>query len=104
MVRDFFTGSADEARPWSVSARLTLVGGAMPSTVTKKMRIEFGDFQTPSSMARLVCRLRSTQNVSPGSIIEPTCGKGSFLFAALAQFPEIKKAVAVDIPELPEAR
>lgn len=33
----------------------------------------------------------------PASVLEPTCGEGNFLVAALQAFPRIKKAVGVDI-------
>jgi hypothetical protein len=59
--------------------------------------IEFGDFQTPASLAGSVCRLLAKRGHTARSVIEPTCGKGQFLFAALAQFPGIQKAVALDI-------
>jgi hypothetical protein len=69
----------------------------MPGTARDKLRIEFGDFQTPADLARSVCRLLSSQAISPASIIEPTCGRGSFLLAALTQFPGVGRAVALDI-------
>lgn len=58
---------------------------------------EFGDFQTPLILAQRVCRLLSAQGVAPASIIEPTCGKGSFLLAALDCFPTVERAVGFDI-------
>jgi len=60
----------------------------MAKPAKSKTRIEFGDFQTPAPLARSVCRILSSQGISPASIVEPTCGRGSFLFAALNQFPE----------------
>ena len=58
---------------------------------------EFGDFQTPPQLAREVCSLLVGKGLAPGSVLEPTCGKGNFLVAALQAFPGIKKAVGVDI-------
>lgn len=49
--------------------------------------VEFGDFQTPSSLASAVCDLLATRGVSPKTILEPTCGEGNFLLAALDRFP-----------------
>lgn len=43
---------------------------------------EFGDFQTPRELAFEICQLLSRLNVHPTTIIEPTCGLGSFLSAA----------------------
>ena len=58
---------------------------------------EFGDFQTPHELAREVCSLLAKQGISPASVVEPTCGKGSFLTAALQTFPTITNAVGIDI-------
>ena len=52
-----------------------------------KQSIEFGDFQTPERLAREVCSLLARIGVSPASVVEPTCGKGAFLSAALRVFP-----------------
>ena len=58
---------------------------------------EFGDFQTPPQLARDVCSLLVGKGLAPSSVLEPTCGKGNFLVAALQAFPGIKKAVGIDI-------
>ncbi len=60
-------------------------------------RAEFGDFQTPDNLARNVCALLSELGVSPGSILEPTCGRGSFLVAAARTFGDAEKIVGVEI-------
>ena len=52
-----------------------------------KKRVEFGDFQTPSRLAREVCELLAHTDLLPSSILEPTCGKGAFLDASLHAFP-----------------
>lgn len=74
-------------------------------SVAKTNRItEFGDFQTPIELSRRVCELLSHLNFQPVSLIEPTCGLGSFLFAALDQFPTVTKAIGLDIsPDYVEA-
>lgn len=48
----------------------------------KKLRIEFGDFQTPRSLASNVCQKLKNLGVVPKYVIEPTCGVGAFLLAA----------------------
>ncbi len=55
----------------------------------KSQRItEFGDFQTPNELAiKIVNQLRQWE-ISPASIIEPTCGTGSFIFASLKTFTD----------------
>ena len=58
---------------------------------------DFGDFQTPVKLSRQVCDLLLLQGVSPVSIIEPTCGKGSFVLSALEYFPQARKVFGVDI-------
>lgn len=47
---------------------------------------EFGDFQTPLDLARrVVARLRA-EGSAPGAVIEPGCGRGAFVRAALEAF------------------
>lgn len=58
---------------------------------------EYGDFQTPMYLARQVCDLLSRRNLHPASILEPTCGVGNFLIAALDQFPAVTRAVGLDV-------
>lgn len=58
---------------------------------------EFGDFQTPIELAQKVCEFLAQQGFQPASVIEPTCGLGSFLFAALDSFPRATKAIGLDI-------
>jgi len=53
-----------------------------------KQKVEFGDFQTPASLARDICDLLDRLGCSPASILEPTCGKGAFLRASLRSFPD----------------
>ena len=58
--------------------------------MSQKNKIEFGDFQTPDGLAlRLVSLLRS-HGVMPETVIEPTCGVGSFLVAASTVFPKAR--------------
>ena len=52
-----------------------------------KQTVEFGDFQTPPRLAKSVCSLLLRTGFEPSSIIEPTCGQGAFLAAALEAFP-----------------
>lgn len=64
-------------------------------TVTRS-RVEFGDFQTPSELAREVCAVVSRTGFRPAAIIEPTCGVGAFLQAAIESFPDASQVVGVD--------
>ena len=48
------------------------------------VRREFGDYQTPFEFAVKICRfLKIERNIKPAMILEPTCGAGNFLKAAL---------------------
>lgn len=66
--------------------------------MAKKNEIaEFGDFQTPEKLAKAVCNLLAHRGIQPASVIEPTCGLGNLLFAAVQRFPDIDRAVGYDI-------
>lgn len=69
-------------------------------------KAEYGDFQTPVSLARQVCRWLKTKGIYPDVLVEPTFGLGHFLFAALETFPSIKHVYGVEIhePYLDETR
>ena len=51
-------------------------------------KIEFGDFQTPTKLAREVCALLGRHEVEADAVLEPTCGVGAFLVAAARTFPK----------------
>ena len=63
----------------------------------KRTQAEYGDFQTPLWLAQQVCTLLANQGLKPAAILEPTCGVGHFLEAALNQFQFAKTVVATDI-------
>lgn len=63
----------------------------------QKNKAEFGDFQTPLWFARDVCALLATQNIVPRSILEPTCGVGNLLLAALDEFETTTLAIGADV-------
>ncbi len=67
------------------------------SSNKSRHKAEFGDFQTPLSLAREVCWLLRELGCMPRSVIEPTCGKGNFITAALEHFTSITKVIGVDI-------
>ncbi len=60
---------------------------------------EFGDFQTPHSLAIAVTGKLRDIGLRPRSILEPTCGRGAFVLAAANAFPEARAIVGVDINE-----
>ncbi|XXY45053.1 class I SAM-dependent methyltransferase [Sorangium sp. So ce269] len=54
-------------------------------------RIEYGDWQTPDDLAnRVLTCVLSRLDSAPRHVLEPTCGKGSFLAAAASQLPNAK--------------
>ncbi len=66
-------------------------------SVKTEQKVEFGDFQTPDVLCRRVCELLCCLGVSPKSIVEPTCGKGSFLRASVDAFPECELSLGFEI-------
>ncbi|MEI6564574.1 MAG: SAM-dependent DNA methyltransferase [bacterium] len=62
---------------------------------TKK--IEFGDFQTPQNLANEIAVFLRNSGEAPDMVVEPTCGLGSFVVAAMAAFPRAKAIYGFDI-------
>jgi hypothetical protein len=65
--------------------------------VQESDRIEYGDFQTNNNLAEKIIVLLKDRLVNPKVVIEPTCGKGSFIIAALKMFGSVKKIYGVEI-------
>ncbi|MGA2617685.1 MAG: hypothetical protein ABSF26_08755 [Thermoguttaceae bacterium] len=66
-------------------------------TSTKRETAEFGDFQTPAALAAKVCGVVARRKERFSSIVEPTCGKGGFLVAALSTFSSATDALGLEI-------
>ncbi len=62
---------------------------------TKKA--EFGDFQTPPGLAREIAEFLRATGETADLIVEPTCGQGSFVSAAITAFPMAKAVYGFDI-------
>jgi hypothetical protein len=60
-------------------------------------RTEYGDFQTNNDLAVNVATYLKHKSANPKIILEPTCGKGSFIIASLRTFDRIEKIFAIDI-------
>ena len=60
-------------------------------------RAEYGDFQTNSDLANKITFNLSSKNISPDIVIEPTCGKGSFIIASLRNFNNIQYIFGVEV-------
>ncbi len=65
--------------------------------VSENDRSEYGDFQTNMQLAKKVCVLLRAKQIEPKVIIEPTCGKGAFILAALETFPNVEKIIGIEI-------
>ncbi len=62
-----------------------------------KRGIEFGDRQTPLPLARKVCDAIARSGFCPASILEPTCGTGSFLLAAVEAFASASHLLGCEV-------
>jgi hypothetical protein len=60
-------------------------------------RTEYGDFQTNAGLASETVLFLKSRGVSPEIVIEPTCGKGSFIIASLRYFNRLQAIVGVEI-------
>ena len=65
--------------------------------IERHKKIEFGDFQTPRELADAVCQKLIEIGVSPNSVIEPTCGLGTFLESATQAFVNVQKFIGVEV-------
>src|SRR5712691_4632700 len=62
-----------------------------------KQKWEYGDFQTPESLATQAVSVLANLGIAPQSIIEPTCGRGSFIVAAARKFRTAKRLIGADV-------
>jgi hypothetical protein len=60
-------------------------------------KIEFGDFQTPDELAGAVAAFLRDSGEAPEVVVEPTCGQGSFILAAMNAFPRVHTFYGFDI-------
>lgn len=63
----------------------------------QKLKVEYGDFQTPIELADQVCKKLVELGVKPDIIIEPTCGIGNFVEAASSCFESAKKILGIEL-------
>jgi hypothetical protein len=60
-------------------------------------KIEFGDFQTPMELSQAITTFLGESGVAPDIIVEPTCGRGSFVVASRNTFPTVRRIYGFDI-------
>jgi hypothetical protein len=82
----------DPLRQTGVAARTKHVGIV---SAGRRQRVAFGDFQTPPELAEQLCQRLGKER--PLTIVEPTCGEGSILAAAVRRFPAASRAIGFDI-------
>lgn len=61
------------------------------------MREDYGDWQTNYEFAKSVCLYLKGRGIIPEIIVEPTCGVGNFIVAAIEVFDSVKKVYGVEI-------
>ncbi len=89
-IKDFFPCEEDFVK---VKNRLK----SNQNLVKDDSRIEYGDFQTPESLADLVISRILKNKFFPSVILEPTCGKGNFILAALKQTTTFIRFYGIEI-------
>ncbi len=83
---------------WPVSTISSTKGGPDPgSAVRGKLKKELGDFQTPLDLALTATRVLQAVGNRPARLLEPTCGKGSFLRAAAEQLGGPLEMLGIEI-------
>lgn len=60
-------------------------------------RADYGDFQTNEQLATKIVQKLRICGVDPQIVIEPTCGKGHFIVAALKNFKRIERIFGIEI-------
>lgn len=65
----------------------------------RKVKIEYGDFQTPIDLTRQIISLLKSIGIQPSVVIEPTCGTGNFLLTSIDTLHETKEFYGFDINE-----
>ncbi|MFZ5862011.1 MAG: SAM-dependent DNA methyltransferase [Nitrospirota bacterium] len=65
--------------------------------MTPTPKVEFGDFQTPPDLAHEIAGFLRNSGETADVIVEPTCGRGNFVAAAMTSFPRAKAIYGFDI-------
>lgn len=69
----------------------------MPKSSKTSQVAAFGDFQTPPALAATICELLARRRIRPKSVLEPTCGSGALLVAAVKRFPTVMTGLGVEL-------
>lgn len=91
-INSFFT-SADK------TLELLAKIDSSPFIVSEPNRREYGDFQTNNILANQVLDYIKSKFDNIEFILEPTCGKGSFILASIQNLVSLQKVIGVEIHE-----
>jgi hypothetical protein len=69
----------------------------MSEVIINEKKDEYGDWQTNLRLAIAVCEYLKNQGIRPKVIVEPTCGQGNFIIAALLTFDTIEDVYGIEI-------
>lgn len=69
----------------------------MNEVIFNEKKGEYGDWQTNLPLALSICEHIKAQGVKPQVVIEPTCGQGNFIIAALLTFDTIEDIYGIEI-------
>jgi len=89
-VIDFFTTASDAA---DFACHLS----ESHDLVQEPDRAAYGDFQTNTDLASRVVKFLKQEGATPTLLVEPTCGKGNFIVAALSDFASLQEVVGIEI-------
>jgi len=67
--------------------------------IVAESRIEYGDFQTNIQLAKSICNYLHNKEINPKILLEPTCGKGSFILSAIKTFDSLQQIFGIEIQE-----
>jgi hypothetical protein len=68
-------------------------------SIVCESRIEYGDFQTNRNLSLSITKSLSNKNINPQVLVEPTCGKGSFILSAIQMFDSLQQILGIEIQE-----
>lgn len=89
-IKDFFICNEDFIK---VKSRLKL----NQSLIKEDSRVEYGDYQTPESLADLITNRIISDNPPPTIVLEPTSGKGAFITSVLKHTNNFAKYYCMEI-------
>ncbi|MDR1974161.1 MAG: SAM-dependent methyltransferase [Bacteroidales bacterium] len=69
----------------------------MSQSMICEPNIEYGDFQTNRKLSLSITEYLSSKNLNPQVLIEPACGKGSFILSAIQTFTSLQQVFGIEI-------